>query len=337
MTQKSTRGIEPEAIRARLARAGFPSIRVCSMPPEVVALLEGPVAEAEHGVILDDNVAIVSSRFEWSPQEGPAYCLFERVGLDGWKRLSTYTYLQDEVVVRAVNYLVLRALTDDRRKPWTAPSWTLDPAHRSASASDMNTSSGARETDEQLRQRLASLAPDGGHYTAQELGQASGEQLDALAEAHGTKRYGAEAVMKESFKQTWSISHQDKATEPRLTLSGTVGSSGVVIDVYEPATGYGTAETPSSQASIGIDLAKLREMMTRVDSYDRRVESSASDLGAAVLAAGRELAAARGRVWGGGNGESGGAEEAGRAERAALRALEAWVKAADEGATPRSA
>jgi hypothetical protein len=49
-----------------------------------------------------------------------------------------------------------------------------------------------RETDEQLRQRLAVLAPKGGFYSAQDLGEAGGAELDALAQAAGTKRYGAE-------------------------------------------------------------------------------------------------------------------------------------------------
>lgn len=49
-----------------------------------------------------------------------------------------------------------------------------------------------RETDEQLRHRLAVLAPKGGFYSAQDLGEAGGAELDALAQAAGTKRYGAE-------------------------------------------------------------------------------------------------------------------------------------------------
>jgi len=37
-----------------------------------------------------------------------------------------------------------------------------------------------RETDAELRNRLAFLVPDGGFYSAEELGNASGKQLDAL-------------------------------------------------------------------------------------------------------------------------------------------------------------
>ncbi len=44
------------------------------------------------------------------------------------------------------------------------------------------------ETDEQLRQRLAERVPPGAAYTAEDLGNAYGEELDALAERLGTKR-----------------------------------------------------------------------------------------------------------------------------------------------------
>jgi hypothetical protein len=44
------------------------------------------------------------------------------------------------------------------------------------------------ETDEQLRQRLAERVPPGAAYTAEDLGNASGEELDALAARLGTKR-----------------------------------------------------------------------------------------------------------------------------------------------------
>jgi hypothetical protein len=46
------------------------------------------------------------------------------------------------------------------------------------------------ETDAELRDRLASLAPEGGFYSAEELGEASGDGLDVLAEYYGTKRGG---------------------------------------------------------------------------------------------------------------------------------------------------
>lgn len=45
-----------------------------------------------------------------------------------------------------------------------------------------------RETDCQLRSRLAAMLPQGAWYSAEDLGNATGEQLDALAEAAGTKR-----------------------------------------------------------------------------------------------------------------------------------------------------
>ena len=44
------------------------------------------------------------------------------------------------------------------------------------------------ETDPELRSRLALLVPEGGFYSADELGDASGEDLDALAECYGTRR-----------------------------------------------------------------------------------------------------------------------------------------------------
>jgi len=44
------------------------------------------------------------------------------------------------------------------------------------------------ETDTELRSRLALRAPEGGFYSADELGDASGDDLDALAECYGTRR-----------------------------------------------------------------------------------------------------------------------------------------------------
>lgn len=45
----------------------------------------------------------------------------------------------------------------------------------------------AIETDEQLRDRLCEL-PQVSHYWAEDIGNASGKDLDAIAEVLGTKR-----------------------------------------------------------------------------------------------------------------------------------------------------
>lgn len=45
-----------------------------------------------------------------------------------------------------------------------------------------------KETDEELRDRLAVIIPEGGWYSAEDLGNLSGEDLDDFAESHETKR-----------------------------------------------------------------------------------------------------------------------------------------------------
>jgi hypothetical protein len=44
------------------------------------------------------------------------------------------------------------------------------------------------ETDDELRNRLTLLLPEGAWYSAEDLGNASSEQLDALAAFYKTKR-----------------------------------------------------------------------------------------------------------------------------------------------------
>lgn len=44
------------------------------------------------------------------------------------------------------------------------------------------------ENDSALRERLCSLIPEGAHYTAEEIGEASGAELDTLAIRLGTER-----------------------------------------------------------------------------------------------------------------------------------------------------
>jgi len=46
------------------------------------------------------------------------------------------------------------------------------------------------ETDEALRQRLCDAIPQGATYTAEDIGTASGEQLDAIAAQYNIKREG---------------------------------------------------------------------------------------------------------------------------------------------------
>ena len=46
------------------------------------------------------------------------------------------------------------------------------------------------ETDEALRLRLCDAIPQGATYTAEDIGTASGEQLDAIAAQHNVKRKG---------------------------------------------------------------------------------------------------------------------------------------------------
>ena len=51
----------------------------------------------------------------------------------------------------------------------------------------MITSSEQKETDEELRDRLCSL-PKVNHYWAEDIGKASGIELDKIAEVLGTRR-----------------------------------------------------------------------------------------------------------------------------------------------------
>lgn len=54
----------------------------------------------------------------------------------------------------------------------------------------MNEPSTNFETDEQLRDRLILLVPEGAWYTAEEVGESSGAFLDELAYRLGTRRQG---------------------------------------------------------------------------------------------------------------------------------------------------
>jgi hypothetical protein len=105
-----------------------------------------------------------SDRHQWAPDDSCRRCGLRRSGYSGGRTGS-------------MSYTPLRGPVRDRA---------------GACATGRARACPERETDEQLRQRLAVHAPKGGFYSAQDLGEAGGAELDALAQAAGTKRYGAE-------------------------------------------------------------------------------------------------------------------------------------------------
>ena len=51
----------------------------------------------------------------------------------------------------------------------------------------------------------------------------------------------------------------------KLTVSGETGSSNLWLEIYEPATGMGMSETPSSRASLKVSFEDWDELVKRVE------------------------------------------------------------------------
>lgn len=124
-----------------------------------------------------------------------------------------YEYRHDFVCVTPAGKVALARRRPGKKVQWTRHQWGPNDACRRCGLRRSGYSGGrtgsmsytplhgpvrARagrclpETDEELRLRLVARLPVGSEYSAEDIWEASGAKLDALAEAEGTKRYGAE-------------------------------------------------------------------------------------------------------------------------------------------------